>query len=104
MGQKAESVNAHETDADCAPYLPPDDGTEVLECPVCRVWHGDPCPVCGGRGYHNEGCAEIEPPIPAGFHASADGSTRCDRCALHPDTCTCRPEHPIWQVLAGDRP
>lgn len=26
-------------------------------CTVCGVSHGDPCPDCGGRGFHNEGCA-----------------------------------------------
>jgi hypothetical protein len=32
---------------------------------------------------------------------SADGSTRCVRCHLHPDECTCDPNHPLWQILAG---
>jgi hypothetical protein len=28
-------------------------------CVVCRVYHGDPCPECGGRGFHVEGCSEV---------------------------------------------
>jgi len=36
---------------------------------------------------------------PAGTFTSADGSVRCRRCHLHPDLCTCRPEHPFWQVF-----
>lgn len=26
------------------------------ECPECHVVHGDPCPECGGHGFHREGC------------------------------------------------
>lgn len=33
------------------------------------------------------------------FHKSADGSLRCRLCQLHPDTCTCEPNHPIHAVL-----
>lgn len=29
-------------------------------CIVCRVYHGDPCPLCGGRGYHEEKCNELK--------------------------------------------
>jgi hypothetical protein len=29
---------------------------------------------------------------------SADGSTRCVGCGLHPDMCTCRPDHPLRQL------
>lgn len=31
---------------------------------------------------------------------SADGSTRCAGCHLHLDTCTCRPGHPLWRLVA----
>lgn len=40
----------HTRDEDCA--LDPDG-----VCTTCGVYHGDPCPDCGGRGYHAEGCA-----------------------------------------------
>jgi hypothetical protein len=30
---------------------------------------------------------------------SADGSTRCSACHLHPDTCTCEPENAVRQIL-----
>jgi hypothetical protein len=26
-------------------------------CRECGVWHGDPCPVCNGKGYHRGACA-----------------------------------------------
>jgi hypothetical protein len=29
-------------------------------CIVCGVYHGDPCPLCGGRRYHDAKCDEIE--------------------------------------------
>lgn len=41
----------HETDADCAMFLIDDTCTE------CGVYHGDPCPGCGGRGYHVASCS-----------------------------------------------
>ena len=25
-------------------------------CIYCGVWHGDPCWICGKRGYHAENC------------------------------------------------
>lgn len=43
----------HTTDTDCTL-----DDTDT--CTVCGVTHGDPCPECGGRGYHNEGCSGNE--------------------------------------------
>lgn len=42
----------HTRDEDCTL-----DATDT--CDVCGVWHGDPCPACGGRGYHRTGCPEI---------------------------------------------
>jgi hypothetical protein len=30
-------------------------------CRSCGVLHGDPCPGCGGSGYHREGCSDLEP-------------------------------------------
>lgn len=46
----------HQDDADCAPFLPPDDGAEIQTCPVCGVGHGDACATCGGRGFHTATC------------------------------------------------
>ena len=40
----------HDKDADCSL-----DDLDV--CTGCGVWHGDPCPDCGGRGYHAEDCS-----------------------------------------------
>lgn len=35
--------------------------------------------------------------VPATF-VSADGSTRCRACQLHPDECTCGADHPLRQI------
>lgn len=43
----------HEKDEDCDVG---EDGT----CRGCGVSHVDLCGVCGGRGFHREGCSEIE--------------------------------------------
>jgi hypothetical protein len=32
---------------------------ENKNCTVCGVSHGEPCPTCGGAGFHLEGCEEI---------------------------------------------
>jgi hypothetical protein len=29
-------------------------------CRTCGVLHGDPCPECGGRGFHTPGCSESD--------------------------------------------
>ena len=55
---ETDASGRHEDDTDCAPFLPPDDGTEVQTCPLCGVGHGDPCVRCGGRGFHNPGCGQ----------------------------------------------
>jgi hypothetical protein len=45
---------AHNEDADCT--------LDVSDsCTVCRVFHGDPCPDCGGRGFHKETCKKQRP-------------------------------------------
>lgn len=31
-------------------------------CPSCGVWHGDPCPDCGRRGYHQHTCPALDEP------------------------------------------
>lgn len=53
--ERATLALEHDQDEDCAPYLDADD-----MCEICRVWHGDPCPVCGGRGYHRNRCATLD--------------------------------------------
>lgn len=45
----ATTVRPHTTDADCT--LDRFDG-----CTECGAYHGDPCPQCGGRGYHAASC------------------------------------------------
>jgi hypothetical protein len=44
----------HMKDEDCSV----DPSTNL--CTVCGVEHGEACPVCGGRGFHKEGCAESD--------------------------------------------
>lgn len=41
----------HAHDRDC--QIDP----ETRLCQVCGVEHGAPCPVCGGRGFHANGCS-----------------------------------------------
>ena len=45
----------HSSDADCAGHV----NQETLTCSVCGVYHGNPCPLCGGRGFHAENCEEV---------------------------------------------
>ncbi len=48
----------HRTDADC---------TLIEDCCVgCGVLHGEPCPQCGGRGFHTDGCAALDAPVGSG--------------------------------------
>lgn len=49
-----DSVNDHTKDSDCT--VDP----ETQCCIYCGVWHGEECPECKGRGFHNEGCSEYE--------------------------------------------
>lgn len=46
-----EGKKKHTSDKDCKGSIGKDD-----VCKVCGVSHGDPCPDCGGRGYHEKGC------------------------------------------------
>jgi hypothetical protein len=48
------AATSHKQDTDCT--LSP----QTDCCTVCGVLHGDPCPECKGRGYHNTGCSEYE--------------------------------------------
>lgn len=49
---------AHACDEDCHPFLHGEED-EHQECSVCGVSHGDPCPECDGRGYHDPDCSEV---------------------------------------------
>jgi hypothetical protein len=53
IGLRCDQGAPHESDDQCAV----DPSTHC--CRVCGVMHGDPCPICGGRGFHLDGCAEI---------------------------------------------
>lgn len=46
-----DAVLPHERDEDCDL----DPLTDM--CRGCGVFHGDPCPRCGGRGFHQGGCS-----------------------------------------------
>lgn len=54
----ATDTTTHSHDTDCTVG---DDG----ECTGCHVYHGDPCPTCGQRAYHADGCDEISPEVMA---------------------------------------
>lgn len=45
---------AHGRDADCT--VDPETDT----CTTCGVFHGDPCRLCGGRGFHKAGCGATD--------------------------------------------
>lgn len=42
----------HAADADCRL-------DERATCVACGAYHGDPCPDCGMRAYHLDGCKQI---------------------------------------------
>lgn len=46
-------MSEHTKDSDCK--VNPNTGT----CEVCGVYHGDACPLCGGRGFHKPLCREL---------------------------------------------
>ena len=47
-----QNTTYHEKDQDCT--VDP----KTWCCTVCGVYHGDPCWVCGGRGFHKPGCPQ----------------------------------------------
>jgi hypothetical protein len=49
MENTTKTSTAHTRDSDCTL-------DEYDECTVCHVYHGDPCPSCGQRGYHADEC------------------------------------------------
>lgn len=44
----------HERDEDC------DVDPETGDCRECGVTHGDPCPDCGGSGFHRPECSVMD--------------------------------------------
>jgi hypothetical protein len=50
---RAQDPAAHLQDADCRFTLKDD------VCTVCGVGHGEPCPDCGGRGFHRPTCPTL---------------------------------------------
>jgi hypothetical protein len=44
----------HYSDEDC------DVDPATDSCRKCGVWHGAPCPACGGSGYHRGACALMD--------------------------------------------
>lgn len=65
MHNAAAFAANHSTDAECAPFLPADDGTTEQVCTACGVGHGDPCADCGGRGFHTDACPQMVYPTTA---------------------------------------
>lgn len=51
-------MSDHGKDSDCT--IDP----ETDCCTECGVWHADPCPDCGGRGFHNDGCFRSDRALP----------------------------------------
>ena len=47
----------HTSDADC---LAADSIDATNTCTICGVYHGDPCPDCNGRGYHDRDCNHVD--------------------------------------------
>lgn len=43
----------HRTDSECT--LDASDS-----CTDCGVYHGEPCTDCGSRGFHSDGCPEMQ--------------------------------------------
>lgn len=37
----------------------------TLSCTVCGVMHWEPCPKCGGRGFHRAGCEDLDDAVQA---------------------------------------
>ncbi len=44
----------HTRDSHCAQFINPATDT----CGLCGAVHGDPCPRCGGRAYHERSCCK----------------------------------------------
>lgn len=51
---------SHASDRDCLAAGLVRTETEMDECPVCHVLHGEPCAYCGDCGYHRIECQSPE--------------------------------------------
>lgn len=49
------TAREHNRDEDCEGHI----NAWTLQCDVCGVDHSGECLVCGGRGFHKDGCPEI---------------------------------------------
>lgn len=47
-------ASRHEKDEDC------DVDPATDSCRECGVWHGAPCLICAGAGFHRDYCPEFE--------------------------------------------
>jgi hypothetical protein len=52
--KEGAEMPVHMKDADCHV------DAETDCCVICGTYHGDPCHICGGRGFHMEGCRAAE--------------------------------------------
>lgn len=76
----------HTTDTDCTV----DSRTDT--CTACGVHHGDPCPDCQGRAFHNPGCplqTKIDTLNAIYREGKADGRSRAG-LANNPERMDCR--------------
>ncbi len=69
----------HEQDADCT--VDP----ETNLCVVCGVEHAEPCPDCGGRGFHKPDCPVLREMAGTLAHAEAYTELQAQRGALARD-------------------
>lgn len=73
----------HTKDSDCTL-------NEKGECTLCGVVHGDPCPECSGRGFHQGDCSYLisgNEPDPLADHTDdvcPCGDVDCSRPFGHP--------------------
>lgn len=58
----AADIERYAAEADPVEHTKDSDCTidENDSCTDCGVWHAYPCTECAGRGFHKDGCSEIE--------------------------------------------
>ena len=83
-----ELVN-HQQDSDC-------DVDVYGECVLCGVLHGEPCPVCGGKGFHQYECVAISPSL------TVQIKTRLFNC--HAEVQAIKPRRAQAGISRGSRP